>query len=203
MIIFNYGTVVDPLLRDIRELTPRFSGMKPGDMVLDVCCGTGAQVLEYGRHGIVAMGLDIDPRMLKIAGRKKVKQRADNVSFQLADAANLPFADNCFDYVSVCFGLHDKEGEIRNKVVSEMRRVVKQQGGLIFIDFWVPLPRNVWAGIAKTIECLVGGCHYRGFKDYLVSGGLDSLLKTYGLVEECRAYLKNGLIVIIKAGKDF
>ncbi len=55
--------------------------MKAGDKVLDVCCGTGAQVLEYGRRGIVATGIagiDISLSMLKIATRNIRRQKAVN-----------------------------------------------------------------------------------------------------------------------------
>jgi ubiquinone/menaquinone biosynthesis C-methylase UbiE len=75
MFMFNYETLVDPLLRDLRKCTPEFSGMKVGDKVLDVCCGTGAQVFEYGRRGIIATGIDISPNMLNIATRNIRRQR--------------------------------------------------------------------------------------------------------------------------------
>ena len=55
--MFNYETLVDPLLRDLRKFTPEFSGIKAGDKVIDVCCGTGAQVLEYGRCGKADFGI--------------------------------------------------------------------------------------------------------------------------------------------------
>ena len=197
--MFNYETLVDPLLRDLRKFTPEFSGMKAGDKVIDVCCGTGAQVLEYGRHGIIATGIDSSQGMLKIATRNRMRQKAVNVSFQLADAANLPFPDGYFDYATVSFGLHDKEKSIRYRIISEMKRVVKQDGALILIDYQVPLPGNVWAASARAIEFLAGGSHYQGFKDYLAIGGLDDILKNNGLREECRTSLKNGLLVATKA----
>ena len=140
--MFNYETLVDPLLRDLRKFTPEFSHMKAGDKVIDVCCGTGAQVLEYGRHGIIATGIDSSRDMLKIATRNRMRQKAVNVSFQLADATNLPFPDGYFDYATVSFGLHDKEKPVRYQIISEMKRVVKQDGALILIDFQVPLPRS-------------------------------------------------------------
>jgi len=199
MFIFNYETLIDPLLRDIRKFTPEFSGMNAGDRVLDVCCGTGAQVLEYGRRGIIATGIDTSPSMLNIAARNRMRQELANVSFQLAEATNLPFPDGYFDYVSVSFGLHDKEKSIRDKVISEMKRVVKQEGALIFIDFQVPLPKNVWATFARIIEFLAGGSHYQGFKDYLRNGGLNQLLKDHQLLEEYAHRVKGGIAVIIKA----
>ena len=203
MFIFNYETLIDPLLRDIRKFTPEFSGMNAGDRVLDVCCGTGAQVLEYVRRGIIAIGIDTSPGMLNIAARNRMRNRMRqelaNVSFQLAEATNLPFPDGYFDYVSVSFGLHDKEKSIRDKAISEMKRVVKQEGALIFIDFQVPLPKNVWAMFARIIEFLAGGSHYQGFKDYLRNGGLEEIFNIHGLHEDCRTYLKGGLVVIIEA----
>jgi ubiquinone/menaquinone biosynthesis C-methylase UbiE len=199
MFMFNYETLVDPLLRDLRKFTPEFSGMKAGDKVIDVCCGTGAQVLEYGCRGIVATGIDISPSMLKIATRNMRRQKAVNVSFQLANATSLPFPDGYFDYASISLGLHDKEKPIRYQIISEMKRVIKQDGALILIDFQVPLPRNVWAVSARAIEFLAGGSHYQGFRDYLANGGLEDILKNHGLREECRTYLKNGLLVATKA----
>ena len=199
MLIFSYETLIDPLLREIRGFTPEFSGMKPGDSVLDVCCGTGAQVLEYGRRGISATGIDISTSMLKVASRNTTKQKLTNVSFYLADATKLPFANNCFDYVSVSFGLHDKGRLTRYGVVSEMKRVVKQDGTLIFIDYAVPLDKSIWAGLSRTVEFLVGGEHYRGFKDYVASGGLEDILKVYHLRKDDSICLKGGLIMIIKA----
>jgi len=197
--MFNYETLVDPLLKDIRKYTPEFSGMRAGDKAIDICCGTGAQVLEYGRRGIVATGIDISPSMLKVATRNMRRQKAVNISFQLADATNLPFPDGYFDYASISLGLHDKGKPIRYQIISEMKRVVKQDGALILIDFQVPLPRNVWAVSARAIEFLAGRSHYQGFRDYLANGGLEDILKNHSLREECRTYFKNGLLVATKA----
>ncbi len=199
MFMFNYETLVDPLLRDLRKFTPEFSGMKAGDKVIDVCCGTGAQVIEYGRCGIVATGIDISAGMLKIATRNRMRHKALNVSFQLADATSLPFPDGYFDYASISLGLHDKEKPIRYQIISEMKRVIKQDGALILIDFQVPLPKNVWTVSARAIEFLAGGSHYRGFKDYLANEGIEDILRNHGLREEYRTYLKSGLLVAMKA----
>ena len=201
MFIFNYETLVDPLLRDLRKFIPEFSGMKAGEKVIDVCCGTGAQALEYGRRGIIAIGIDNDRGMLKIATRNMRRKKAVNVSFQLADATGLPFPDGYFDYASISLGLHDKRKPVRYQIISEMKRVVKPDGALILIDYQVPLPWNVWAASARIIEFLVGGSHYQGFHDYLANGGLEDILKNHGLREERRTSLKGGLFMAAKALK--
>ena len=201
MRLLGYETLIDPFLKDMRTFITQFAGTNPGNQILDVCCGTGAQILECAQRGAMAVGIDNDPAMLKVAERNRMKQKLDNISFQLADATSLPFKDNYFDCVSISFGLHDKIRGVRNRVVSEMKRVVKQHGALILADYQVPLPRNIWAIAARSIEFLVNGSHYEGFKDYLGSGGLDGILRTQDLREQQRARVKSGLVVIVKAKK--
>jgi ubiquinone/menaquinone biosynthesis C-methylase UbiE len=198
MFLLNYGTLIDPLFRDIRKFTPEFAGMRAGDKVIDICCGTGAQVLEYGRRGIVATGIDLDPNMLKAALKNKRKENAVNVSFNLADAAALPFPDNSFDYASISLGLHEKNKSLRHKIVFEMKRVVKKTGVIIIIDYQSPQPKNIWAFAARAVERLVGGEHYREFREYIENDGTGSIIRDCGLQEERRVYLKNGLLIAVK-----
>ena len=127
--------MVDPLLRDIRDFAPGFAGMTAKDKVLDVCCGTGAQVIRYGMVGIEAIGIDSDPNMMKLASANLMKSQLTNISFRLADATELPFPDNQFDYSSITFGLHDKDKPIRDRVIGEMKRVVKHNGKFISFAF--------------------------------------------------------------------
>jgi ubiquinone/menaquinone biosynthesis C-methylase UbiE len=199
MIIFNYGNLIDPLFRDVRRFTPDFAGMKAGERVIDVCCGTGAQVLEYGRRGIEAIGIDLDPNMIEAAVKNKTGSQLPNISFQLADAAALPFADGYFDYASITLALHDKEPSLQQKIVAEMKRVVKRGGSLVLIDYNVPLPLHIWAVSARVIEFAVGGSHYRSFREYLAHDGTREILKKQGLREVSRIYLKSGLLAAVKA----
>jgi len=151
--LWTTSAIMGPLMAELFGLeshgvifgVTEFASMNPSDRVLDVCCGTGAQVLEYGRRGIIATGIDISPAMLRMVERNRMKRKLNNVSFQLADAANLPFLDSHFDYATISSGLHDKGKVVRDRVISEMKRVVKQHGTFVFMDFRVPLPQNVWA----------------------------------------------------------
>ena len=199
MIIFNYSTIIDPLLKNIRIYTLKFSGMKPGDKVLDVCCGTGDQVFYYAKSGIIATGIDLDTGMIEVAKKNKKRKGLNNVSFQIADAQKIPFKNDFFDYTSISFGLHEKERRVRDKIISEMKRVVKKEGNLIFIDFQVPLPKSLYSYFIKVIEYFAGRNHFEHFKDYLGQGGLSEILKKNQLQIEKRYYTKNGIIEMIKA----
>ena len=79
--MFNYETLIEPLLRDIGKFTHGFAGMKAGDKVIDICSGTVMQVLEYARNSIIAVGIDSSLDMLKTAKRNKDRQKALIVSF--------------------------------------------------------------------------------------------------------------------------
>ncbi len=199
MALLTYENLVDPLLRTVRETLLDFSAMKAGDSALDVCCGTGAQVIEYGRRGINATGIDLDENMLAFAFKNKYRLKMENTAFYRADATNLPFDDNSFDFVSVSFALHDKPHDIRSEVVSEMKRVVKSQGAILFMDFNIPLPCNIWGTGANIVEYFAGGEHYRGFKDFKQNGGLSKIVEEHALIAEKTGYFKGGMVAVVKA----
>ena len=200
MRFLEYDNLIDPLLKNLRVSIAAFAGLNPGQSVLDVCCGTGAQVRAYAQLGAVAAGIDLSPKMLAIAKRNSAKTHHNNISFQLADAAALPFPDHSFDAASVTFGLHDKPEGLRVKIVSEMIRVVKPGGFILLADFTVPLPGNIWGFIARSIERNAGGSHYAGFRNYVASGGLDTILNTHHVREERIAQFLNGLVTAVKTG---
>jgi len=111
----------------------------------------------------------------------------------------LPFLDPVFDVALISLVLHEIENEKRNKIISEMKRVVKKDGRLIFIDFNVPLLKTISAFFVKIIERFAGKEHYLNFQSYLKEGGLPSLLERNNLKPEKIEYLKNKLLIAILA----
>jgi O-antigen biosynthesis protein len=91
--------------------------------VLDAGCGTayGTEILAGARaSGVV--GVDIDPGVVEAA-----RERGGvNVSFEVADARDLPFANEAFDVV-VCFEVieHVEDPEA---ILDELRRVLRPDG---------------------------------------------------------------------------
>ena len=191
--------VIDPVMRGLRTYTPDFAGMKAGDKVLDACCGTGSQVLQYAKMGIIAAGVDLDPRMIEVAEKKRGKLRIDNCSFQMVNALSLPFKDGFFDYASISASIHEKERAERDIIISAMKRVVKSGGTLVFTDYKVPLPRIPSSYLTIILEYVSGRDHWRRFRDYIEQGGLDGVLKKHHLHEEKRDEL--GPLWIIKMSK--
>ncbi len=58
-----------------------------------------------------------------------------------------------------------------------MKRVVKADGFLIFIDYHVPVSRSGLAYFTKFMEFAAGKEHYRRYKDYVEYGGIEPLLE--------------------------
>ncbi|HWQ22560.1 MAG TPA: bifunctional demethylmenaquinone methyltransferase/2-methoxy-6-polyprenyl-1,4-benzoquinol methylase UbiE [Gaiellaceae bacterium] len=113
-----------------RRLAVR-EAVRPGDRVLDVCCGTGDLALEAERHGGRVVGLDFSERMLERARRK-----SGTIEWVRADALALPFPAASFDAVLVGFGvrnLDDLEAGLR-----ELRRVLRPGGRLAILEITRP-----------------------------------------------------------------
>jgi demethylmenaquinone methyltransferase/2-methoxy-6-polyprenyl-1,4-benzoquinol methylase len=109
--------------------------VKPGEKVLDVCCGTGDWSLSLaesvGRDGKV-IGLDFSENMLSIAEEKKVKHELGQLEFVHGNAMELPFPDNTFDHVTIGFGLRNVPDYMA--VLKEMYRVVKPNGKVVCLE---------------------------------------------------------------------
>lgn len=123
-----------------------------GRPVLDVCAGTLdlTQLAEAAGARVVAS--DFAQAML-VRGRGKA--RAHRVR---ADALRLPFADGSFDGALCGFGLRNLDDPAAG--LREMRRVLREGGRLVVLDFFRPrrmVTRAVQALYNRQVLPLVGG----------------------------------------------
>ena len=109
--------------------------VRPGDRVLDACCGTGDLAIAAQRRGAgTVVGLDFSQRMLDRAARKSQK-----VEWVRGDLLALPFEPASFDAATVGFGVRnvvDLEQALR-----ELRRVLRPGGRLAILE--ITQPRGV------------------------------------------------------------
>jgi demethylmenaquinone methyltransferase/2-methoxy-6-polyprenyl-1,4-benzoquinol methylase len=113
-----------------RRMTAR-AAVRPGDRVLDACCGTGDLALADHEAGGNVTGLDFSERMLARARRK-----SDAIEWVRGDATELPFPEDTFDAVTVGFGvrnLEDLESGLR-----ELARVLRPGGRLGCLEITRP-----------------------------------------------------------------
>ena len=114
-----------------RRATVR-EAVRPGDDVLDACCGTGDLAVAARNAGAgYVVGVDFSERMLERARRK-----APELEWVQSDVLELPFEDGSFDAAVVGFGVRnveDLEGAIR-----ELRRVLRPGGRLGILEITTP-----------------------------------------------------------------
>jgi demethylmenaquinone methyltransferase/2-methoxy-6-polyprenyl-1,4-benzoquinol methylase len=106
--------------------------VRPGDRVLDACCGTGDLALAARKAEAGAVvGVDFSERMLE-----RARCKAPDVEWLQADVLALPFEDGSFDAAVVGFGVRnveDLEAGIR-----ELRRVLRPGGRLGILEITTP-----------------------------------------------------------------
>lgn len=102
------------------------------DVLLDVAGGTGdisRKFLDYG--GAHATVLDLNQEMLD-AGKKKYYD-SDDMEWVCANAEDLPFEDNSFDFYTISFGLRNVTNT--QKALDEAFRVLKPMGKFVCMEF--------------------------------------------------------------------
>jgi len=120
-----------------RSITVRESGAKPGDAVLDCATGTGDLAIAFKKtvgSGRV-VGTDFCADMLSFAP-SKAKANGRDITFQVADAMDLPFDDAQFDIASISFGIRNVDDPQR--CLAEMARVVRPGGRVVVLEFGQP-----------------------------------------------------------------
>jgi ubiquinone/menaquinone biosynthesis C-methylase UbiE len=111
-----------------------FAGVKSGQKLLDVGCGTGVAAVTAARRGAKVRGLDLSPVLLERARENAGLVQLD-IDFTEGDAENLPYDDGEFDVVLSQFGhIFAPRPEI---TITEMLRVLKP-GGTIAFSTWPP-----------------------------------------------------------------
>jgi len=105
--------------------------VRPGDEVLDACCGTGDLALAAERAGGRVTGVDFSERMLE-----RARAKSQTVEWVLADVTALSFSDGSFDAVTVGFGIRnvpDLEAGL-----GELARVLRPGGRIACLEITRP-----------------------------------------------------------------
>ncbi|MGK7935903.1 MAG: methyltransferase domain-containing protein [Xenococcaceae cyanobacterium] len=119
--------------------------------IVDVGCGIGGSTLYLAeKFGASATGITLSPVQVSRATERAIANNlADKVQFQIANALDMPFADNTFDLVwSLESGEHMPD---KTKFLQECYRVL-QPGGKIIFATWCHRETNSLAGELTTDE---------------------------------------------------
>lgn len=123
------------------------SEVRPGETVLDLAAGTGDIALRLAKKMRASgPGADIDGKlivsdinqsMLDIGKERLInKGYLQHIEFVIANAEQLPFADNSIDLITMAFGLRNVTHQ--DKALAEMTRVLKPGGRVLVLEFSRP-----------------------------------------------------------------
>ena len=148
--------------------------------VADIGCGSGRWLLEFAQWEAGKIhGIELDETRLQ-----RAKTQLPSADLRAGDARNLPWANNTFDLVSqftMCSSiLNDR---VKRRVASEMLRVVKPSGIILWFDFRVNNPRNpAVRGIdSSEIRSLFPGCKIR-LRSVILAPPLARLIVPYSWI---------------------
>jgi SAM-dependent methyltransferase len=141
--------VVGTTLQIVGETLCEAVDLRGGEDVLDVAAGNGNATLAAARRFATVTSTDYVGVLLDRARERAKAERLD-VSFQQADAENLPFPPASFDVVLSTFGVMFTPDHRR--AASELLRVCRP-GGRIGLANWTPtsLIGNVFKTIGKYV----------------------------------------------------
>lgn len=106
-----------------------------GKNILDLGCGAGESSVFFAHKGARCHAADCSPGMIKLARKLSLHNGVDFYSY-VANAAELPFANNSFDIIYAANLLHHVDV---HETLREMYRVLKPGGKACM---WDPLRHN-------------------------------------------------------------
>jgi len=106
----------------------------PGSKVLEAGCGVGAQTVILSRNSPEASitSIDISGESVEIARQLAKKEGVENVDFQVANIFALPYEDETFDHIFICFVLEHLKNPL--DALLSVKRVLKKEGTITVIE---------------------------------------------------------------------
>ncbi len=161
-----YGFTVAPFERKPRRRALDLAAIRPGERVLEVAVGTGANLVEILKRlepSNVVRGIDLSPRMLRKARRAAERAGFSNLDLREADARALPFDGGSFDVLYNGYMLDLIPLDEIPVVLAEFRRVLRPGGRLVLLNLSKDGKTNLWESLyraapAVLVPYLFGGC---------------------------------------------
>lgn len=188
--VHGYSDVEAGRLRDqantLAELLHPKTPFPPGSLVLEAGCGVGAQTVILAGNSPDAhfVSIDISPESIERTHQKLLSRGLSNVTAEVADIFDPPYADESFDHLFVCFLLEHLEEPA--KALSRLMRLLKTGGSITVIEgdhgSWYCHPRSEEADLA--VKCLIE-IQARKKGNSLIGRQLYPLLRAAGFREVC------------------
>jgi SAM-dependent methyltransferase len=154
------------------------ANLRAGEVVVDLGSGGGLDVLlaakKVGPSGR-AIGIDMTPEMIALAGRNAAKAGATNTEFHLASIDALPLPDASVDCViSNCV---INLAPDKSAVFREIVRVLKPGGRLAVSDIALKqgLPEALGNDLMAYVGCIAGAVLIPEYRQMLLDAGFSAV----------------------------
>lgn len=172
----RYETIA-ALLLPAAEVVVAAAGLKRGDRVVDIGCGTGNAALLAARRGAEVIGVDPASRLIDVAAERAAREGVE-ASFRPGEAASLPIPDASADVAMSVFGVIFAADAAA--AAAEIDRVLTAPARIV-LSAWLPSGAvfEMNAAAAAAIRAVVGAPPPLAF-NWHDPGELARLLQPYG-----------------------
>jgi ubiquinone/menaquinone biosynthesis C-methylase UbiE len=172
--------------RKLRQWTLDLAGLQPGNVILDVGCGTGTLLLaaaeRVGPSGALH-GLEPSPEMASHARYKADTHRAP-LQIVEGSADRLPYPRASFDAVFSTLMFHHLPRSMQVGAIREMRRVLRPGGRAVTVDW--QRPQSFARAITSPMFLVYLLHHFRPSLSPLDEPGIESLMSEFGFEDIAR-----------------
>ena len=192
-----YDRLFENMNKGLRLAGDRMVRPPKGMNILDVGCGTGTHLELYQRYGCNLYGIDLSPSMLEVARARL----GDSARLEQGDATRMPYENCKFDLIISMLSLHEMAQQTRSGVLSEMKRVLKDDGQILLIDFHPGPYQPLQGWISKVIiffsEFAAGREHFKNYRQFIATKGLSTLAVQSSLEVEKQSILAGGTFAVL------
>ncbi len=173
----SYDALSDRILRPSEPSIRALAEVKPGNRVLDIGCGPGRLTIAaqnwVGPTG-EAQGIDPSPEMITIA-RKNAARAGLAAKFEVGLVEALPFPDATFDVVLSRLVMHHLPGDLKQRGLAEIRRVLKPGGLCLIVDFEPPKSPILLHLVEHLLSPVMAQIDIREYIPLLVEAGFTGV----------------------------
>jgi ubiquinone/menaquinone biosynthesis C-methylase UbiE len=129
----------NPGFQALRDLILGRAQLSASDRLLDVGAGTGLLVEAAAPRVARVIAIDSSPAMCRHLEQKLARLRVANARVLTNDATNLQLDDAAIDVVVSNYCLHHLRDEDKLRALTEIKRVLRPGGRLVFADMMFEL----------------------------------------------------------------